>query len=265
MQIAGYITGILINVSMGLIGGGGIILTVPVLVYLFRLDALIATTYSLLIVGLSGVVGAVSYFRKGLVNLMMAIVFGLPSIVALLVTRAFVAPAIPEGLFQVDGFVLRRSAGMLQLFAILMILAAYNMIRKGEKPEDQATTQGFDYPLMWIRGALVGFLMGLVGVGGGFLIIPSLVLVGKLEMKTAIGTSLTIITANALIGFIGTSSRIDVDWTLLVSVTALCVTGIFIGIALSKKIDGAKLKPAFGWFIAVMGIYILIREAMFTR
>lgn len=265
MEIIGYIASIAIGISLGLIGGGGSILTVPVLVYLFQVDAVLATAYSLFIVGLTSAVGTVGYFRKGLVNVKTAIVFGIPSIIAVFATRAWIVPAIPTEVFRVGDFVVTKSLLMMLLFAILMIAASYSMIKK-DKPKAESSEpkqQTFNYPLILLEGAIVGVLTGLVGAGGGFLIIPALVVLSKLPMKEAVGTSLVIIAAKSLIGFFGEGEDTIIDWIFLVKVSAFAIAGIFMGTALSKRIDGAQLKPTFGWFVLVMGFYIIIKETMF--
>jgi uncharacterized membrane protein YfcA len=263
MEIIGYIASIVIGISLGLIGGGGSILTVPVLVYLFGLDAVMATGYSLFIVGLTSAVGSVDYYRKGLINVKTAIIFGIPSIVAVYATRAFIVPAIPDEVFTIGGFMVGKGLLLMLLFAVLMIAASYSMIRKG-KPKAVETTgeQQFNYPLILAEGGVVGVLTGLVGAGGGFLIIPALVVLSKLPMKMAVGTSLAIIAAKSLLGFSGELGSGHIDWTFLLTISAFAIVGIFAGTALSKKIDGAKLKPAFGWFVLVMGIYIILKETV---
>lgn len=263
MEIIGYLSSILIGVALGLIGGGGSILTVPVLVYLFQVDAVLATAYSLFIVGLTSAVGSVTYFKKGLVNIKTAIVFGIPSIIAVFATRAYLVPAIPKEVFTLGSFVVTKSILMMLLFAVLMIAASYSMIKKDKKKTTEDTgEQKFNYPLILIEGAVVGILTGLVGAGGGFLIIPALVVLSKLPMKEAVGTSLVIIAAKSLIGFFGEGGDTIIDWTFLLKVSAFAIVGISIGAQLSKKIDGAKLKPAFGWFVLVMGIYIIVKETI---
>ena len=263
MEIAGYLASIFIGIALGLIGGGGSILTVPVLVYLFSVDAVLATAYSLFIVGTTSVVGSFSYFKKGLVNIKTAVVFGIPSIAAVFLTRAFIVPAIPQEIFSIGNFTVTKSILLMLLFAVLMIFASYSMIKK-DKPvtEETPQKQKFNYPLILVEGTVVGILTGLVGAGGGFLIIPALVVLSKLPMKEAVGTSLVIIAAKSLIGFFGESSETAIDYIFLAKVTAFAIVGIFIGMALSKRINGAKLKPAFGWFVLVMGIYIIIKETL---
>lgn len=266
MEIVGYLASILIGVALGLIGGGGSILTVPVLVYLFTVDAVAATAYSLFIVGITSAVGCVNYFRKGLVNIKTAIIFGIPSIVAVFLTRAYIVPAIPKVVFQIGEFVVTKSILMMVLFAILMIAASYSMIKKDKKKNQTGDIQPqqFNYPLILVEGLVVGLLTGLVGAGGGFLIIPALVVLSKLPMKEAVGTSLVIIAAKSLIGFLGEGGSTVIDWTLLLSVSGFAIAGIFIGTLLSGKIDGAKLKPAFGYFVLIMGLYIIIKETILS-
>jgi uncharacterized membrane protein YfcA len=203
MEFVGYLASIVIGISLGLIGGGGSILTVPVLVYLFRIDAVLATSYSLFIVGTTSVIGSVTYFKKGLVSIKTAIVFGIPSILAVFLTRAFLVPAIPLEVFQVGSLLITKSILLMLLFAVLMIFASYSMIKKENiKEEKIGQPQVFNYPMILLEGMVVGVLTGLVGAGGGFLIIPALVVLSKLPMKEAIGTSLVIIAAKSLIGFL---------------------------------------------------------------
>jgi uncharacterized membrane protein YfcA len=264
MEIIGYIASILIGISLGLIGGGGSILTVPVLVYLFHLDPLQATAYSLFIVGASSLVGAWPKYKQGFVNLKTAIIFGIPSIAAVFATRKFIVPAIPNELGEFAGIAITKSLLMMMLFAVLMVAASFSMIRsKKNKETELEGEQKFNYPLILLEGVLVGILTGLVGAGGGFLIIPALVMLSKLPMKQAVGTSLLIIAAKSLIGFTGDLGNRTMDWTLLLTVTALAIAGIFIGDKLSKRIDGNKLKTGFGWFVLVMGLYIIAQQLFF--
>lgn len=263
MEIIGYFASALIGVSLGLIGGGGSILTVPVLVYLFGVDPVLATAYSLFIVGATSLVGAFPKYRDGQVNLKTAVIFGIPAILAVYATRAWLVPMIPNPVFSFGDFVVSKAMLMMGLFAVLMVFASYSMIRDNKSgAEETATTepQQFNYPMILTEGAVVGVLTGLVGAGGGFLIIPALVLFSKLPMKQAVGTSLLIIAAKSLIGFTGDVAQYQMDWKLLGIVSALAIAGIFIGNGLSRNVDGNKLKKAFGWFVLVMGIYILVKE-----
>jgi uncharacterized membrane protein YfcA len=269
MEIIGYIGAVLMGLSLGLIGGGGSILTVPILVYLFQVDAVLATAYSLFIVGFTSLIGSFSHMRLGNIHWRTAIVFGIPSIVAVFATRAWLVPALPDPLFSVGGAAVSKALGMLIFFALLMVAAAYSMIRKPKAKADQAqaTTSinlqppTFNYPLILAEGVVVGTITGLVGAGGGFLIIPALVLLAKLPMKQAVGTSLMIIAAKSLIGFTGDLRGDElIDWSFLGLFSTVAVAGILAGSMLSKRIPNEKLKPAFGWFVLAMGVYIIGRE-----
>lgn len=265
MEIIGYIGAILMGLSLGLIGGGGSILSVPILVYLFGVEPVLATAYSLFIVGLTSLVGSGSHIRLGNIHWRTALVFGIPSILAVFSTRAWLVPAIPDVLFTTGGVEVSKAVGTLVLFALLMVAAAYSMIRKPKKNHgaDLSTPQDveFNYPLILAEGLIVGLVTGLVGAGGGFLIIPALVLLAKLPMKQAVGTSLMIIAAKSLIGFTGDLGHGEaIEWPFLALFSAIAIVGILIGSQLSKRISNEKLKPAFGWFVLLMGIYIIGRE-----
>ncbi|WP_407523939.1 sulfite exporter TauE/SafE family protein [Lacibacter sp. MH-610] len=261
MEIAGYIASVLIGISLGLIGGGGSILTVPVLVYLFGIDPVLATAYSLFIVGSTSLVGAYPKYKQGLLSIKTALIFGAPAIAAVFATRKFIVPAIPHDLFTIGSLAITKPILLMLLFAVLMVFASYSMIRGKKEDENcNGVALQFNYPMILLEGTVVGVLTGLVGAGGGFLIIPALVLLSKLPMKLAVGTSLLIIAAKSLIGFLGDIGHQVIDWNLLLIVTALAIGGIFIGNWLSHKISGDKLKRVFGWFVLVMGIYIIIKE-----
>lgn len=260
MEITGYSASILIGISLGLIGGGGSILTVPVMVYLFTVDTVLATTYSLFVVGSTSLVGSFAYLKKGLIDLKTTLFFGIPSIIAVFLTRHFILPSIPEHITNIGSFDLSRSILLMVFFAILMVFASYSMIKKSSADELQHNYTSI-FSVVW-QGAAVGVVTGLIGAGGGFLIIPALVNLLKLPVKTAIGTSLLIIAVNSLAGFGFSLRQSHIHWSFLLTVTAMAIVGIFIGSYLSTKIDSKKLKPAFGWFVLVMGIYILIKETI---
>jgi uncharacterized protein len=274
MEIIGYIGAVVMGLSLGLIGGGGSILTVPILVYLFQVDAVLATAYSLFIVGLTSLVGSFSHIKLGNVHWRTAIVFGIPSIISVFLTRSYLVPRIPDPImtFGQDPsggatLVITKSVGLLLLFAVIMVMAAYSMIKPAKKSGTDTLSNAedvqpqFNYPLILAEGAIVGVVTGLVGAGGGFLIIPALVLLAKLPMKQAVGTSLMIIAAKSLIGFVGDMRGNEViDWSFLGVFSGIAVVGILLGSWLSKRIPGEKLKPAFGWFVLVMGTYIIIKE-----
>jgi len=260
--IIGFAAAILIGVSLGLIGGGGSILTVPVLVYILGIDPVLATAYSLFVVGSTSLVGAGTYMKKGLVNYKTALVFAVPSFIAVFLTRKFLVPALPNPLFSMGEAIITKNIGIMVFFALIMLAASYSMIRgkKGESEEEKDVK--FNLPMIALEGSVVGVITGIVGAGGGFLIIPALVLLAKLPMKMAVGTSLLIIAAKSLIGFLGDLSSQTIDWQLLLVFTGLSIVGIFIGSALSKKINEKVLKTGFGWFVLLMGIYIITKELL---
>lgn len=264
MEIIGYIASVFIGISLGLIGGGGSILTVPVLVYLFGIGAEMSTAYSLFIVGTTALVGGIRNASLGNVNYKTALVFTPPAFIAVYATRAYLVPAIPDHIARIGSFDLTKDIAIMVFFALVMLMASVSMIRNKRKDggEDENQEPQFNIPAIIIEGVVVGVLTGIVGAGGGFLIIPALVLFAKLPMKKAVGTSLLIIAAKSLIGFLGDVQRYgsELDWTLLLSVTAIAVFGIFIGIYLTKFIDGKKLKKGFGWFVLLMAVYIIVKQ-----
>lgn len=260
MEIAGYIASVLIGLSLGLIGGGGSILTVPLLVYLFGTEPTTATSYSLFIVGAASLIGAVRNYFNGFVHLKTAFLFGITSITTVLITRRFIIPAIPEQLFSIGSFEVTKALLTMLLFAVLMLMASTSMIKGRKEPAEKAKRTKIT-PLI-LYGVGIGCVTGFLGAGGGFLLIPALVFFVGLDMKTAIGTSLSIIAMNSLIGFTGDIGNIDMDWPFLLTITGIAIAGIFTGITLGKRIPGAKLRKGFGWFVLIMGVYIIIREVL---
>lgn len=265
MEILGYVASVIMGLTLGLIGGGGSILTVPILVYLFDVDPVLSTAYSLFVVGLTSAVGSVSHFKKGNVDLKTAVFFGIPSIVGVYAVRKLAVPAIPDPVFTLGDFALGKGVFVMVLFAILMLLASVSMIRKQKNNGTEgAKEKKFNFPLIFAEGLIVGGITGLVGAGGGFLIIPALVLLAGLPMKQAVGTSLMIIALKSLIGFTGDlGGALEIDYTFMLVFSAFAVAGILLGSYLTRFISNEKLKPAFGWFVLVMGVYILGKELFF--
>lgn len=335
-MIIGFLAAIIVGFTLGLIGGGGSILTVPALVYLFDIDPVLATGYSLFIVGVSSAVGSLNYMRAGLLNYKAAFVFAAPSLVAVYATRKFLMPSIPDRLFSlgpidiaahaifyfllaviaailiyllfkkavaqdkrfqkalwlaipavvmayamrqfaipalpetllvVSGFTLTKSAAIMLFFGAIMFASSISMIREKKQTTDGGQAEhetAFNYPLIIAEGAIVGTITGLVGAGGGFLIIPALVILAKLPMKLAIGTSLLIIASKSLIGFLGDVANQTIDWPFLLSFTLFALIGIFGGFYASQFINGDKLKKGFGWFVLVMAVYIIAGELFFS-
>jgi len=266
IEVMGYIAALFIGISLGLIGSGGSILTVPILVFIMGVSPVLATAYSLFIVGSTALVGGVQSAIQKKVDFKTVFIFGIPSIAAVYATRMWLMPFIPNDLFSIGSLVIIKPMAIMLLFAVVMILASISMIRSGGKKNepDENAIMKYNYPMILLEGSVVGLLTGLVGAGGGFLIIPALVLLARMPMKLAVGTSLFIIAAKSLIGFMGDLQGSEIiDWKLLGGFTAFAIVGIFTGIFLSKKIPGDKLKKAFGWFVLIMGIYILTKEILF--
>lgn len=259
----GYLFGLLIGILLGLVGAGGSILTIPVLVYVVGISAVTATSYALFIVGTTALVGAYEYWKRGLLHLKTAFIFAIPSVVSVLVVRKLLLPLIPDIIIHLGDIVLTKDEFLMILFAAFMLLASYNMI-KGKCVNCDNTDLSklnFNYRLMLVEGVLVGGLTGLLGAGGGFLIVPSLVLIANLPMRFAVGTSLLIIAINSLMGFAADLTHLThINWTFLGIYTSLAIVGISIGGLLSKYVKPVKLKVYFGWFVLVMGLLILIKE-----
>ncbi|MCB0420144.1 MAG: sulfite exporter TauE/SafE family protein [Bdellovibrionales bacterium] len=262
MEMLGYFAALVMGAVLGLIGGGGSILTVPILVYLLKVDALSATGYSLFIVGLSACFGAYSYWKKGMVDFKTGAIFSVPAFLGVYLVRKFGVPMLPDVIVEINNWQMTKSFLILIVFALMMILASISMIR-GRKNAEGEKNKKFNYPLIALEGVVVGAFTGFVGAGGGFLIIPALVVLAGLEMKVAVGTSLMIIAIKSLFGFIGDiQNNSALDWQLLGLFTAIAVVGIFLGTLLSNKIPGDKLKPAFGWFVLIMGSFMILKETL---
>ena len=260
MELFGYIMAVAIGISLGLIGGGGSILAVPVLAYLFGMDEKVATAYSLFIVGTAALVGGLRQHRNSNVDWRTAIVFGIPAIAGVWMVRHYVVPALPDVLFTTGDFDFTRRMGMFGLFAVLMVWAAWSMLSSKER-KGGAGDVNYNYPLILAEGLIVGGITGFVGAGGGFLIIPALVILANLEIKMAIGTSLMIIALKSLLGFfLGDALTTTIDWLFLSQFTALAVVGIFAGVYLGRFINGAQLKKGFGYFIIAMAAFIFTME-----
>lgn len=264
MELVAYICSMLVGISLGTLGSGGSILTVPIMVYMMGVNPVDATGYSLFVVGVTSTVGAATYVKNNLVNVKAALVFAIPSIVSVFLTRKFIMPSIPNPIISTSSYTISKELFIMFLFAFLMILVAFNMIKESRyKNPSEKDFEHFNYPWLVIIGFVSGFLTGLVGVGGGFIIIPALVLFAKIPIRMSVGTSLIIIAANSFMGFAGeVMQRYEsINYKFLMEFVLFSVTGIFIGFRIASRIPAAQLKKAFGWFVLVMGIYIIIRES----
>ena len=262
LEVFGYLSALLIGFTLGLIGGGGSILAVPILAYLFSINEKAATAYSLFIVGTSALLGGIKQYLKGYVEWKTAFVFGIPAMVGVTLVRHYVVPSLPDILFVIQDFEFTRRMGMFGLFALLMIPAAFSMLKKRkEKNNSKDDKIAYNYPLVLVEGLLVGAVTGLIGAGGGFLIIPALVILANVEMKIAVGTSLMIIAFKSLLGFfLGDAMTMEIDWKFLALFTSITFIGVFIGSYTSNFIDGKKLKKGFGYFILAMSVFIFYME-----
>jgi len=259
-MIAGALSTIFMGVTLGLLGAGGSILTVPILVFILGVVPSEATAYSLFIVGVTALMGASSYYKKDLIRFKIGFIFALPAFIGVYSVRLLVMPRLPDHIAEIFGWLLTKDALILIVFAVIMILAALAMIRPS-KVSTSGDNKSLNLPLIALEGLLVGGVTGFVGAGGGFLIIPALVILAGLEMKEAVGTSLMIISLKSLFGFIGDiQGDLVIDWTLILSMSALSIIGAFLGGLLSNKINAAKLKPIFGYFVLIAGLSILFKE-----
>jgi len=260
IEITGYFMALIIGVSLGLIGGGGSILAVPVFAYLFFLDEKISTAYSLFVVGFAALVGGLRQHSNNNVDWRTAIVFGIPAILGVWLIRQFVIPILPDVLFTIQDYEFTRRMGMFGLFAVLMLWAAISMLSPTKSKGGTGKVK-YNYPFILAEGLIVGAITGFVGAGGGFLIIPALVILANLEIKKAIGTSLIIIALKSILGFfLGDAFSMEIDWRFLIIFTALAIIGIFIGVFIGKFIEGQKLKKGFGYFIVVMAVFVFVME-----
>ncbi len=257
MEILGYIGALFIGLVLGLTGGGGSILTVPILVYLMSINPVTATAYSLFIVGTTSTFGAIQNYRKNLVDIKNGFIFAIPSFIAVYLTRKFIVPRIPEIIIE-SPILITKETFLMLFFAVIMVFGALSVLKK--KSQNTNSEEKRNLFLIGIQTFTIGIIIGLVGAGGGFLIIPSLILFAKLPMRKAVGTSLFIIAMNSLVGFIGDVQNLVIDWTFLLTFSAISVVGIFIGMYLTKYTNESQLKKIFAYFVLVMAAIILLKE-----
>ena len=257
MEILGYVGALFIGLVLGLTGGGGSILTVPILVYLMSVSPVTATAYSLFIVGTTSTFGAIQNYRKNLVDIKNGFIFAIPSFIAVYLTRKFIVPRISEIIIE-SPILITKNTFLMLFFAVIMIFGALSVLKK--KSQDNNNEEKRNLILIGIQTFTIGIIIGLVGAGGGFLIIPSLILFAKLPMRKAVGTSLFIIAMNSLVGFIGDVQNLEIDWVFLLTFSAISVVGIFIGMYLTKYTNESQLKKIFAYFVLVMAAIILLKE-----
>jgi uncharacterized protein len=262
MDFIGYILAVFMGLALGLFGAGGSILAVPILVYFLKVPPVIATGYSLLLVGITALIGSINYYTKKQIDLTVATCFAIPSLITVYLTRRWLVPAIPDPFFSIGEFVINKDLFIMLLFSALMLLAAIMMIRDSHA---LATSRKIKPLLYWFllgfEGIVIGLFTGLVGAGGGFMIVPTLVLLAGLEIKVAVGSSLLIIAVKSLLGFVGDLQvGIPLDYNLLGLFLMCTLTGMLAGSSLSRPIENESIKKGFGWFILFLGIMIILKE-----
>ncbi|MEU1245020.1 sulfite exporter TauE/SafE family protein [Micromonospora parva] len=234
---------VLIGVSLGLLGGGGSILAVPLLVYVADLPAKEAIATSLLVVGATSLVGVIPHVRAHRVRWRTGLIFGLAGM-----TGAYaggrLAGLIPAGI-------------LLTGFAVMMLATAVAMIRGRREAAGTVVPHELPVPRVILDGVVVGLVTGLVGAGGGFLVVPALALLGGLPMPVAVGTSLVVIAMKSFAGLAGYLAGVDINWGLAAAVTVAAVAGSLAGGRLTERIPADILRKAFGWFVVVMGVFVL--------
>jgi uncharacterized membrane protein YfcA len=258
-QIISYLGALIVGLVLGLIGGGGSILTVPLLVYMLGYNPIIATAYSLFVVGTTSLVGTLQKFKEGLVDVKTGLAFSFPSFIAVYLSRRYLVSNIPETLFKIGSFTLTKDMSIMVFFALIMLIASISMIKNGKNQEQTSSTKQ-PYYKTFIQGLVIGTITGLIGAGGGFLYVPALVLWANIPMKKAVGTSLIIVTINSLIGFTGDMQTLNIEWPFLLTFTGISIIGIVLGTYFSKFISGKKLKKSFGFFVLLMAVYIIYKE-----
>ncbi len=262
-ELLGYIGAFTVGLILGLIGSGGSILSVPILVYLFGINPVTATAYSLFIVGTTSLIGSIKNLRNKLINYSTTLLFSLSAVITVYITRRYLIHLIPETIISSESIYLTKNQLIMLLFALLMLVAGFLMIKRTPKTIvglKQTKTIAPNKFLIFAEGSLIGFLTGLVGAGGGFIIIPILVILSDLRMKAAIATSLAIISLKSLIGFVGDIQNLEIDWMFLLIFTSISVAGIFIGQQFSQKVPDNKLKMVFGLFVIGIAFSILFIE-----
>lgn len=263
-QIIGYVLAVFVGMTLGMLGSGGSILSVPILVYVMSIEPTLATAYSLFVIGTTSFVGGIHKAKQKLVDFNKVLLFGVPAVISVFITRKVLVPRIPDIIFSSENFILSKSILIMVVFAFVMIFASVRMI-KPLKEKIVADDEKLNYFKITLLGIFIGLLSGFVGAGGGFLIVPTLLFFAKTPMKMAVGTSLFIVSLQSLIGFMGDIMGDQIiDWKLLVFFTLASIFGVFIGNFISKKVEDNKLKTSFGWFVLAMGIYIIIRELFWS-
>ncbi|GAB3987510.1 sulfite exporter TauE/SafE family protein [Spirosoma daeguense] len=261
-EIVGYASALIVGLVIGLAGGGGSILTVPIFVYIFHIPTVLATTYSLFVVGTTSLIGSLNHIWQKRIDLRVTLAFAFPSFVSVYLSRRFLLPALPDPLVRYGQSSLSKSDAILYFFAIVMVIAARAMIRSDRPEHGEAADGRPRYGSLALDGLAVGLLTGTIGAGGGFLIVPMMVLLAGLPIHRAVATSVLIIAVNSFVGFLGDIHHTQSDWNFLLPFTGLSIIGIFLGMYLARFIAPEKLKKGFGWFVLTVASYMILREIL---
>lgn len=257
-MIIGLVAFFIMGLTLGVIGGGGSILTVPILVYIFGMNAQEATGSSLFIVGATALVGAVISFYKKEIQLLQSLPFAVPSVFGVFVARTLLLPFMPDPTLNLEFLVLSKDMFLMICFSILMLTASYKMIRSSPI---RGLPQGATLTAVIFKGFSVGAITGFVGAGGGFLIIPALIFLLQLSMRQAVATSLMVIAINSAMGFLGDLLiHPDKQWSILLTSVVAAVFGLLLGRRMAPSFSEKTLKRAFGWFVLLLGSFILIEQ-----
>lgn len=262
MEVVGYLLAFIVGLVMGLIGAGGSILSSGLMIYIFGLNPMISASYTLLNVGIISLVGSIQYYRKDLVQIRTGLLFAAPAIVTVLYMRAYVVPSIPHIIFESGSMAFSKDLFVKLVFAILMIIIAWNMITK--KTVETQKANNLNAWMVTLIGIIVGLLTGIVGVGGGFMIVPALLFFTGLNVKTAVGTSLFIITLNTGVGFFGDfAAGVVYNWAFLIKFISLTVLGMLISGLVVHKVQTEKIKKLFAIVMLFLGTWIIFKELWF--
>jgi uncharacterized protein len=263
-ELITYAASLFVGLSLGMIGAGGSILTVPVFIFVLKIDPLTSSIYSMFIVGISSLAGGIRSIFHKLVDIKTMIVFGIPSVTGVLVARKFIFPSIPDQLFSIGGFIVSKKILFMICISTLMFFAAVKMLKAASpKTETLPSVTHVKTGFLITQGFLVGIITGLFGIGGGFLIVPALYFWTHLPMKKAVGTTLLIIAMNSLFSFSTSYSESLINWSLLLRFSLGAIIGILIGTRIAEKIPSDYLKKMFGWFVMAISFYIVFKQFTF--
>lgn len=254
MELIGYLALIVLGFVLGTVGMGGSMLAIPILVYVFSLNMVTASAYALFITGTTSLAGFALKHKDDLADLRAAAVFGIPSLIASFATRRWIVTAIPPEIYLGDSIIIRKEDLLLRLLCVLMIVSAVLMLKRGR----YSSNEGEERP-QWLVpvGLFTGMMAGLVGAGGGFLILPSLVVFGRLKFPVAVGTTLLIISFNSLVGFCGDVLNYSIQWPFLLVVTGLCCTGLLLGYVARHRIASRIDQRVFAFVMLLISLWIV--------